>query len=64
MTDIRTKDLSIIGVTLNECHVNESAIKDVSGERKMEDGIVVLCVMISPLTNIGFCFVLHVILRR
>ncbi len=63
MTNIRIKNLSIKGVTLNGCHVNETAIKDVSGERKMEDGMVVLCVMMSPLTSIGFCFVLHVILR-
>jgi hypothetical protein len=26
----------MMGVTLNGCQVNESAIKDVSGERKME----------------------------
>jgi hypothetical protein len=56
--DIRTKDLSIMGVTLNGCQVNESAIKDVSGERKMEHGMVVLCAIMSPLARIVFFFVL------
>lgn len=64
MIDIRTKDLSIMSGTLNGCHVNESAIKDVRGERKMEDIMVVLCVMMSPLASTGFCFVLQVILKR
>jgi hypothetical protein len=56
--DIRTKDLSIMGVTLNGCQVNESVIKDVSGERKMEHGMVVLCAIMSPLASIVFFFVL------
>jgi hypothetical protein len=64
VTDIRIKDLSIMSGTLNGCYVNESAIKDVRGERKMEDILVVLCRMMSPLASIGFCFILQVILKR
>jgi hypothetical protein len=62
--NIKTKELSITSVTLNGCQVNESAIKDVSGERKMEHGIMVLCAIMSPLANIVFIFVLQVILKR
>ncbi len=64
VTYIRIKDLSIISGTLNGCQVNESAIKDIRGERKMEDIMVVLYVMMSPLASTGFCFILHVILKR
>jgi hypothetical protein len=36
------KDLSIRVVTLYGCQINENVMKDVSGEMKMEDGMVVL----------------------
>jgi uncharacterized membrane protein YadS len=56
--DIRTKDLLIIGVTLNGCQVNESSVKDVNGERKLKHIMVVLCAIMSRLANIVFFFVL------
>jgi hypothetical protein len=56
--DIGIKDLSITTITLNGCQVNESAINDVKGKRKIEDDMVVLCAMMSPLTSTRFCYIL------